>query len=191
MTKQEHPPAVETEQTLTAEDFIEAAAAAEYFAHPMRRRSVRAAVCLTAAAISASLVSACGRHPELRPLPIWAAAILLLLAAVFFFGQPKARARRVLAWLGTCPLAGLPAKVAVRADCVALESRCEKMTEYFTDFSLCVETDRLVAAVGGRERNLLVVKKEGLPPERAKALSGLFRYGFDGRWYRLSGKGVS
>lgn len=181
---------VAAEQTLAAGDFVEAAFAAEYFAHPLRRRSVRATACLTAAAVSASLIYACGRYPKLLWLPSWAAGIFLLLAAVFFFGQPRQRKRRALAWLKTCPLAALPAKVTVCKDRVELESRCEKMTEYFTDFRLCVETDRLIAAVGGKERFLLVVKKEGLPPERAEALSSLFRYGFDGRWYRFPGKEV-
>lgn len=48
-----------------------------------------------------------------------------------------------------------------------------------------METDRLICAAGGRQRFLLVLKKEGLSPEYAEKVSDLMRYAFDGRWYRM------
>ena len=182
----------EAEQTLTVGDYTEAAAAAEYFARPLRRCSVQAAFCLTISVISASLVyTAHLTHPRWTWVPVTVAAVFLLLSAYQFFARPALERRRVEKWGASCPLALLPQKLTVYADRAVLETECEKITGYFTDYTICAETDRLIAAAGGRERYLLVVKKEGLPPEQAEAVAALFRHAFDGRWYRMpSGKGV-
>lgn len=193
MEKQKKPESVTIEQTLTGADCAEAAAAAKYYAKPLQRNSILAALCLTAAAVAGSLIyTAYVTHPRWTWVPVATCAAMAVLSAFFFFVMPKAERRRAEKWFSSSPLAALPAKVTVSGDRVVLESECEKITEYFTDFTLCAETDRVIAAIGGRQRYLLIVKKDGLSPGDAEKLSQLFRYAFDGRWYRMPpGKGVS
>lgn len=181
--------AVTVTQTLTAKDFSAAAAAVKYFAGPMRRRSIRAAICLTAAVLAASTIPASLNFFHTAWVPVCVAAVLIVLAALVWFCQPGVDARKAEEWFGSCPLAALPSKVTVLRDRIIVESECEHVTEYWTDFSICVETKDLIAAAVGPERGLLVVKKQGLSEEEAKRLSGLFRYAFEVRYFRFSGKG--
>lgn len=177
---------VVVKQTLSGRDFAEAMSAAAYFAHPMRRRLVRAAVCLTGTLVMAAL--AFWVQTRWLWLPLAAAAVFLLCAVAVWFLQPRWAKNRAEAWLSSCPLAVLPETVSVFRDHAVLKSRCETMTEYFTDFALCVETGRLIAAAGGRERFLFVLRKDVLPAEEAERLSGLLHQAFEGRWYRMPEK---
>lgn len=180
---------VTVKQALTAKDYAEASAAVKYFAVPMRRRSVRAAICFTAAALAASFLPVCGSNVSARNAVAAAAVLCAAACAVVWFAQPGSEKRRAEQWFRLCPLAALPAEVTVSHECAVSVSECERMTEYWTDFSICVETDELIAAAGGRERFLFVVKKNGLPEKEAKKLSDLMRGAFDNRWYRMPRKG--
>ncbi len=175
---------VAVEEVLTEQDFIEAAKAVSYFAHPMSRRSIRMAMCFTGAVIMTALTFVCGK--KWLWLPVTIAAIFLLSAIIIWFFQPEREKKHTQKWLSSCPLAVLPTGVIVFRDRVVLKSNCETITEYFTDFSLCVETEHLIAAAGGPERFLLIVKKDGMSAEKSERLSGLFRYAFGGRWYRMA-----
>ena len=184
MPKQNMEP-VAVAQTLTERDYAEATAAVKYFGAPMKRRSIRAAVLLTVAVIAAAFLPI-SRENRSATGAIWALVILCAAAAaaVWAFQPPKER-RDAARWLRSCPLAALPQTATVSPDRAVVENECERMTEYWTEFSVCVETERLIAAAGGQERSLFVVKKEGLPQDEAERLSELMRYAFDGRWYRM------
>lgn len=187
MVRKEKP--VILHQTLTERDYIAAQAALKYFSSPMKRRSVRAAMCLTGAVVAASLIPAeRNAFPRLVWIPVSVAAVFAAAALLLWLLQPVSEKRRVRRWFRSCPLAALPFDVAVFHDHAESKSSCEQITEYWTDFFLCVETDELIAAAGGRERFLFVVKKKDLPKETVERLSALFRSAFDGRWYR-TGKG--
>lgn len=171
-------------QTLTELDYIAAEAALSYYSSPMKRRSTRVAMCLTGAVVAASLIPAGLRaFPRFVWIPIAVAAACAVAAILVGLLQPVFRARQVRKWFRSCPLAALPADLAVFHDHAEVKSSCEQITEYWTDFFLCVETDDLIAAAGGRERFLFVVRKKDLPKDTAKSLSALFHGAFDGRWY--------
>lgn len=176
-------------QTLTEKDVISAAAAVKYFASPMRRRSIRTAVCLTVAVLAASTIPASLNFFGTAWIPITVASIAAAAAALIWFLQPVLEARRAEQWFRSCPLAAQPSKVTVFRDHVVLESEYEKITEYWTDFTLCAETKDIIAAGCGTERALLVVKKQGLSKEEAEQLSSFFRYAFEVRYFKISGKG--
>ena len=169
-------------QTLTPEDYTEAFAQVAFFASPMRRRSVRALICVTAAAVAASFLPLCSGHKTACAVAAAVAAVFVVAAVAVWFLQPVLEKRRAEQWFRSCPLAALPSEITLTGQSAVIVTSCERLTEYWTDFSICVETDRLIAAAGGGERFLLVLKKDGLPPEEAKKLSGLMRYVFDGRW---------
>jgi hypothetical protein len=184
MPKEKEKP-VAVKQMLAERDYAEATAAVRYFAAPMRRRSIRAAVLLTVAAIAAASLPACAGHSSARNVILAVAIFFTAAAASVWFLQPGKEKRDAGRWFHSCPPAALPQTATVFSDHVVVESECEHITEYWTDFSVCVETERLIAAAGGRQRFLFLVKKEGLPPEEAEHLSNLMRYAFDGRWYRM------
>ena len=173
-------------QTLTERDYAEATAAVRFFAAPMRRRSIRAAACLTAAALAAACLPLAKKSQSVQAVIAVVAALGAAAAVLVFFLQPVWEKRDAGKWFRSCSPAALPGTATVFPDRGVMKNGCERMTEYWTDFSVCVETDRLIAAAGGRERFLFVVKKEGLPPEEAERLSALMRYAFDGRWYRTA-----
>ncbi len=189
MPKQKEEPVI-VGQTLTERDYGEAAAAARYFAVPLRRRSIRAALCLTAAALAGAAVPICGENRRARAAVVCAAAVFAAAALAVLLLQPVIEKNRTKKWFRSCPLAALPETVTVTRSCAVVESKCERTTEYWTDFTLCVETDGFIAAAGGRERFFLILKKTGLPQKEAERLSTIMRYAFDGRWYRKKhGKG--
>lgn len=184
MTKKKEAPVV-VSQTLSEQDYGLATAAVRYFAAPMRRRSMRAAVCLTVAALAAAFLPICQKNPNAHTAMVVVVILFALAAAAICLFQPIAERKSAAGWFHSCPLAALPETVTVSSDCAVVENECERMTEYWTDFTLCIETERLIAAAGGQERYLFVVKKDGLQKEEAERLSNLMRYAFDGRWYRL------
>jgi hypothetical protein len=188
--KMEEP--VTVQQTLTSRDFAEAFQAALFFSAPMRRRSVRALMCATAGGIAASFLPLSWAGASLRAALIVISVLCFAAGIVIWFCQPVWQRNRAERWFRCCPLAALPAEITLSRRSAEIVTECEHMVEYWTDFSLCVETNRLICAAGGRQRFLLVLKKEGLPPEQAEKLSSLMRYAFDGRWYRMpSRKGGS
>lgn len=52
-------PSIVVEQKVTVEDYSRAASAVRYFSAPFKRRSFRALIFITVAAVSASLVFSC------------------------------------------------------------------------------------------------------------------------------------
>ncbi|MCI1954780.1 MAG: hypothetical protein LKJ21_00175 [Oscillospiraceae bacterium] len=184
--KDEEPIAVT--QTLTEEDFSAAAAAVRYFAAPMRRRSVRAAACLTVAALAASTVPASLNFFGTAWVSAAVTAVAFAAAVAVWFWQPVRETRQAALWFRSCPLMALPSTVTVFRDRAVVESKCERITEYWTDLSVCVETDGLIAAAAGKERGLLIVKKQGLSEEEAARLSARFRGAFERRYFRFSGR---
>jgi hypothetical protein len=183
---------VTVKQTLTAQDFAEAFSSVLFFSAPMKRRSVRTIVCIMAGVVVASFLPISWAKVSLRITLIVLSSLLAAAGVVIWFCQPGWKRKRAENWFHCTPLAALPAEVTITRRGAELVSECEHMKEYWTDFSICVETDRLITAAGGRQRFLLVLKKDGLPPEQAEKVSSLMRYAFDGRWYRMpSRKGGS
>ena len=182
---QKHDEPLLVRQTVTAEDYAEASAAVAFFTAPMKRRTVRTLICVTAAAVAASFLPLCGGRVTARNAVIILAILGVVAGVAVWFLQPVFEKRRAVRWFRSCPLAALPAEVTLTRQSAVTVTECERLTEYWTDFSVCVETDRLIVAAGGRERFLLVLKKDGLEPEQKEKLSGLMRYVFDGRWGRV------
>ncbi|HCW80645.1 MAG TPA: hypothetical protein DG942_06015 [Ruminococcaceae bacterium] len=179
-------PSIVVEQKVTVEDYSRAASAVRYFSAPFKRRSFRALIFITVAAVSASLVFSCrssGFGKEKIPEAI--AIISAAVAAAIWFLQPPAESRSAKRLFSSCALMSLPEKVTVYRDRVVIENSCESITEYWTDFFACVETDEMIAAAGGRKRFLVIVKKRGLAEKQLKILSSLFGYAFEGRIHRF------
>lgn len=157
---------VSVTQTLTEQDYGVAVAAVKYFAAPMRRRSIRAAVCLTVAALAAASVPLCGKNQSAKGILIAVAIVCAVAALVIWLIQPMTEKKSAVKWFRSCALAALQQTAVVSHDRAVIENECEHMTEYWTNFSICIETENLIAAAGGQERFLFVVKKAVCRPKR-------------------------
>lgn len=173
------------EQTLGEEDFAAACRLLDHCASPWRRRGVRAGVCVTAAAAVAAFLPAYLRRFASAVAPGAVIGALLLCACAFFFLQPWEETRRARRRFLECPLAALPARLCVTRDRVQWNTRCERCTEYWTEFRFCAESPSLFAASGGSCRGMLAVKKSGLTPEQAESLRACLSGAFAGRYNTL------
>lgn len=177
--------AVTAVQTLTERDFLEAYRAVKICGSPLRRRGVRAGICLTAAALAASVIPSYYRIFLSAQIPVCVVAVFLTAAAAFWFLQPAAESRYAERLFRACPLMALPSEIRVEYDRVTVKSERERYTEYWTDFAFCVETPGLFAASGGCERRLLIVEKNSLSQEETVRLQALLSNGFAGRYHRI------
>jgi hypothetical protein len=171
-------------QTLTEKDYCTAYCAVKRFAFPRQRRSIRAGICLTAAALAASTIPACLNFYRTAVPSAVITAAAVILAALIWFLQPAVDSRRAAAVFRSCPLMAQPCRVTVTRDHAVVQSKYENYTEYWTDFSVCVETPELFAAACGRQRDMLILKKQDLAPEQAAAISRCLAGAFALRYYK-------
>lgn len=173
------------EQTVSADDYASAYYAAQSTFSLLNRREVRAGICLTLAIVCASVIPVYRARFSTFIGPLCGIIALLGLATVFFFAQPndiKNWARRLYK---ANSLLALPQKISVYRDSIVAESDRERLTEYWTDFSRCVETAEAFVLVDGRERYLLILKKEGLGAQRSEKLSVHFADAFASRYQKF------
>ncbi|MBE6821709.1 MAG: YcxB family protein [Ruminococcaceae bacterium] len=173
------------EQTIRAEDYASAFYAAVSTASLWNRREIKAGICATLAVFCASIIPVYRMKFSTFFGPICGILAFLGLAAVFFFLQPadiKNGAKRAFE---SNQLLALPQKVRIYRDSIVVESERECFTEYWTDFARCVEIPGLVALVGGRERFLLIVKKDGLDAAHREMLSAFFADAFASRYQKF------
>lgn len=173
------------EQTVSAEEYAEAYYTAESSASLISRREIRAGLCVTLAVLCASSIPIYRTRFSTFFGPVCGILAFLGLAAVFFFLQPsdiRDWAKRVFQ---SNRLLALPQKISVYRDSIVLESDKECFTEYWTDFVRCTETPTLFALIGGRERSLLIVKKEGLSPEQTERISTCLFNAFAARYQKF------
>lgn len=172
-------------QTVGEDDYAAAVNAAQSTASPWNRREVRAALCVTLAVVCASVIPLYRVRFSTFLGPVCGILAFLGLAAVFFFWEPKDTADGARKIYRSNALMALPQKVSVYRDSIVTESSRERFTEYWTDFSRCVETKSAFVLVGGRERDLLLVKKAGLDPKRQAALAAHFADAFASRYQKF------
>lgn len=176
------------EQTVSAADFASAYYAAQSTASLMNRREVRAGLCVTLAILCASMIPLYSTRFSTFFGPVCGILALLGLAAVFFFAQPndiKSWAERIYA---SNRLLALPQKISIYRDSIVAEGERERFTEYWTDFSRCIETREAFVLTGGRERYLMIVKKDGLDAQRSERVSLHFADAFASRYQQFGFK---
>jgi len=175
------------EQTMEADEYAAAYLAAQESISSLRKKEVKAGICLTVAAVIGALIPAYHTHSATYWVPIGAIAAAVLLAALFYFVQPSNIKRWAAELYRSNALLALPEKISIYRDSVLIENQYEQMMEYWTDFYKCVESKSLFVAIGGRERNLLVIKKQTLTEEQRNTLSAHFADAFASR-YQKSGR---
>lgn len=173
------------EQSLSAADYASAFYAAQSTISLLRRKEVSSGICLTVSVISGALIPLFYRVPGLLGVLITVCAVGLVFAGVLFFVQPNDLRSWAKELYRSNALLALPQTVTVYRDSIAVKSEVETFQEYWTDFSRCVETKEVFVLVGGRERWVLAVKKEGLEESVKETLSAHFQDAFARRYQKL------
>ncbi len=175
-------PIAEIEQTVSADEWAGAYYTAQSTLFPIRRREVKAGICVTAAVLLGSIIPVYRFRFSTVVGPVCGILFALALAAAFYFFQPNEIRRWGRTLYRANALLSIPEKITVYRDSVIIENEHEKILEYWTDFAKCVETKDAFVIAGGLERNLLTIQKRGLPKEQTDALSVHFANTFATRY---------
>lgn len=171
-------------QTLTDAEYARAYSAAEGMLSPFRRRGIQAGICLSAAVLFASVIPLYRAKFTTFFGPICAIVLCVAFAALFYFYQPRETERWAAERFRSGALLSLPQKISVYGDRAVVETERERILSYWTEFAGCTETETAFVFVGGRERSLLILKKQGLSPERIRRLSEHFSAVFVRRYWK-------
>ncbi|NLJ31036.1 MAG: hypothetical protein GX424_05470 [Clostridiales bacterium] len=178
-------PIATVEQSLREPDYAAAYYAAQSTVSLLRRKEVLSGICLTVAVVGGSLIPLFYRTPGLLGGLIAVCALGLGSALLFFFVQPH----DIRSWAGEIyrsnALLALPQTITVYRDSIVAKSEKETFQEYWTDFARCVETRDAFVLVGGRERWILTVQKEGLEKSERETLSAHFQDAFARRYQKF------
>lgn len=171
-------------QTISKDEYKEAFYIGDSAVSPMHTKWVKTGICLSAAIIVGSLLPIYRNNFITFWVPSCAFVIFLLLALYFYYIQPKEIKKWGEKIYITSAFLPLPQKIKIYRDSVVLENEYEKILEYWTDFAKCVETNSFYILTGGRERSLLIIKKNGLTPEQNQNISKHFSNEFALRYMK-------
>lgn len=174
------------EQTLTEREYAQGYRASGVLLSSFHRRGVKAGLCLSAAVLIGSFVPLYRVKFTTFFAPGCFIVLCLVFAALLYFYQPRETERWAAELFRSNALLSLPQKISVYRDSVVMESERERIVEYWTDFSGCLENEQAFVLTGGRERNLMILEKKGLSPEQVKLLSEHFSSVFTRRYMKSS-----
>ena len=174
-------PVLVLEQQLSAEDYAQAALLYENTLFPFRRYWVRAGICICVAVLVASAIPWYLSQFATAVVPICAVVFFLALALYFWREQPRRRLHGSVLQFCSSRLLRLPGKISVYQNGIVLENDAETLSEFWTDFSGCVEGHAYYVLWGGISRPLLILKKSVLSSEQKERLSAHLRSTFAGR----------
>ncbi|WP_085831824.1 hypothetical protein [Clostridium merdae] len=174
-------PILSFEQQLSAEDYAQSTLMYENTLYPFRRFWVRAGLCICAAVLAASTIPWYLSRFATGFVPACAVVFFLALALFFWREQPRRRLHSAVLQFCNSRILRLPSKITVYKSGIELENEVETLSEYWTDFSGCVEGQHFYVLWGGMSRPLLILKKGSLSPEEEKSLSAHLRNTFAGR----------
>lgn len=172
------------EQMIGPEDYAAAYAAAQSAVSPMHKKWVKAGICASAAIVIASFIPFYRTKFSSCWAPACGIVLALALGFLFLFVQPGDIRRWAAELYRSNALLALPHKIELFRDSVVFENSCEKILEYWTDFAKCIETPSAFVLTGGRERELLIIKKQGLTNEQREKISAHLAGAFASRYVK-------
>lgn len=174
-------PILSFEQQLSAEDYAKSALMYENTLFPFRRFWVRAGFCICAAVLAASTIPWYLSRFATAFVPACFIVFFLALALFFWREQPRRRLHSTVLQFCNSRILRLPGKITIYQSGIILENEVETLSEYWTDFSGCVEGQEYYVLWGGISRPLLILKKSPLSQEEEQILSAHLRGTFAGR----------
>nr|WP_319489601.1 YcxB family protein [uncultured Caproiciproducens sp.] len=173
------------EQTVDPEDYAAAYYTAQSAISPMHKKWVKAGICLSTAIVIASFIPFYNARLATCWAPAGGIVLALALGFLFFFVQPNDIKKWADELYRSNGLLALPQKIQLYRDSVVLENSCEQILEYWTDFNKCLETGAAFVLTGGRERELLIIKKRGLTNEQTETISAHLAGTFASRYVKI------
>lgn len=152
---------------------------------PLHRSGVRVGLCLTAAALCALVTPSYAAKYATFWFPLCFIGVMLALAVYFGFGQAKALESTAEERFTENGLLSLPFKAVLYRDSFSVTNRCEQIRGYWTDITLCLESDTLFVLTGGWDRPLLVFPKEGMEESAVQSMSQNLASAFASRYRRV------
>lgn len=172
-------------QKLESAEFTRAWLQNEQSLSPLHHPQVRAGLCLTAAALLASMLPWYAARYATILVPVCGVVLMLTLTFYFFREQPKILKKWAENVFQSNRLLSLAAQIAVYRDGLTAESERETLAAYWTDFARCLETPEFFILSGAPDRALLVLKKRELDAPRRAALSAFFADTFAGKYRQI------
>ena len=120
---------------------------------------VQAGLCLTGAAVCASMIPTWLAYFFSCLAPAGAACFFLVLAGLFGFVIPSAAKSRGAALFASNQTLSLPYTVSFFPDRFLLENERESILEYWTDVELSLENKQYYVFKGNLEKPLVVIPK--------------------------------
>lgn len=175
------------QQDISAEDYAAAYYTAQESFSLLHKKEVKAGLCLTAAIVIGSFIPIYRTRFSSYWIPAYGIVLAVLLAVLFYFIQPNDIRKWAADVYRSNALLALTEKISIYRDSVIIENEHEQLMEYWTDFSKCVESKSAFIVIGGLERNLLIIKKQGLTEQQINKISAHFGDAFASR-YQKSGR---
>ena len=172
-------------QTLTAEQYAQAAVLAESHRSIWNRRGVRAAAALTVAALAFSCIPLYRYQYATAWIPLVIGCLAVCLAAWFFWIQPENQRKRAKAVFEQNRFWQEPCQISLYRDSVCCDTPYEKISAYWSDYDACLESPAFWVVIGGWDRWLLIVDKQRTSPEQQEAVSIHLREQFASRYLRI------
>lgn len=172
---------------LTQKDYESAYLLQEKYQSPLNRPAVKTGLCITAAAVIISVFPYYLSKFSTVWAPVCGILIFLLLAVFFGYTQPKMTREWAAQVFQSNRLLPLKSTVLIYRDSVVYENEYEKFTEYWTDFSKCLEGDEYFVLTGGFHRPLLILEKNRMNEGQQQALSQHFANAFASRYHKVKG----
>ena len=172
------------EQDISADEYAAAYYTVQESISPMHKKEVKVCVCLSGAAVIGSLIPLYRTRFATFWVPVCGIILAFLLSILFYFVQPNDIKKWAAELYRSNALLALPEKISIYRDSVIIENAHEQLMEYWTDFAKCVESKSAFVAIGGQERNLLIIKKAGLTEEQRNKISAHFADAFASRYQK-------
>jgi hypothetical protein len=174
----------EVSQTLSKNEYTQAFYIGQSVISPMHTKWVKTGICLSMAILIISLIPLYKSYFITVWIPFCALAVAVLLAFYFFFIQPKDIKKWAAQIYCTSAFLSIPQKIEIYRDSVIIKNEYEEILEYWTDFAKCVETNSFFVLTGGRERDLLIITKNGMNATQIERISKHFSNEFALRYMK-------
>jgi hypothetical protein len=178
-------PFAEFESAVTLRQYKKAYVLAQRSLGPLHKREVQVGLCLTAAALCAAATPSYAARYATFWVPVCFIAFMLALAVYFGFGQTRTLENTAEEQFSQNKLLSLPYKAVLYRDSFSVTNPYEQIRGYWTDSTLCLESDELFVLTGGWDRPLLVFSKEGLDENTLQSMSQNLASAFASRYRRV------
>ena len=177
-------PVVQISYTLERDDFVEAYYEEKNYRSFFSRREVKGGIFLSLILLIILTIPSFYAKYGTFFTPAVFIALLLVLFYFFVFTQTEEMKKTAKKIYDTNCFLKLENKVSVYRDSLIYENQYEKIVQYLTDFVFCMESSSFFILKGG-EKDLLILKKEGLDQRTVQKMRETFSSSFASKFIQI------